>query len=177
VVCAKLACYANGGAVGFVRSRRARALSAREENLKKSKTSRRSKSRAKNSLAPRSHYDWNVTEAQLTTGLDDDLRDAWHKLRAFAAGLGTQRIYASALSIMFSKKVCYFFVRPRKTFLEVWIFLPRKIEGLRSMHGPTKKVKYCNLFKVVHADQIEAPLTNWIREAFDFAPAPAVTAR
>jgi hypothetical protein len=144
-------------------------LSAGEKGLKKSKTSKKSKSPAKNS-APKSHYDWNVTEAQLIDGLDDDLRDAWHKLRAFAAGLGAQRIYASALSIMFSKKVCYFFVRPRKRFLEVWIFLPRKIEGLTSMHGPTKKVKYCNLFKVVHADQIEAPLTDWIREAFGFAP-------
>jgi hypothetical protein len=145
-------------------------LSAREKDRNKSKAAKKSKSPAKNSSAPKSHYDWNVTEAQLIDGRNEDLRDAWHKLRDFAAGLGTQRIYASALSIMFSKKVCYFFVRPRKTFLEVWIFLPRKIEGLTSMHGPTKKVKYCNLFKVIHADQIEEPLTNWIREAFDFAP-------
>jgi len=145
-------------------------LSARKKGRNKSKTSKESKSPAKNSSAPKSHYDWNVTEAQLIDGLNEDLRDAWHKLRDFAAGLGTQRIYASALSIMFSKKVCYFFVRPRKTFLEVWIFLPRKIQGLTSMHGPTKKVKYCNLFKVIHADQIEEPLTDWIREALDFAP-------
>jgi hypothetical protein len=145
-------------------------LSAREKGLKKSKTPKKSQSPSKNS-APKSHHDWNATEAQLTDGLDDDLREAWHKLRAFAVSLGAQRVYASAFSIMFSKKVCYFFVRPRKTFLEVWIFLPRKIEGLRSMHGATKKVKYCNLFKAVHADQIEAPLTDWIREAFDFAPA------
>jgi hypothetical protein len=145
-------------------------LSAKEKGLGKSKASKKSKSPAKNSPAPKSHYHWNVTEAELIDGLDEDLRDAWQKLRAFGAGLGTQRIYASAQSIMFSKKVCYFFVRPRRTFLEVWIFLPRKIEGLRSMHGPTTKVKYCNLFKVVHADQIEEPLTDWIREAFDFAP-------
>jgi hypothetical protein len=110
------------------------------------------------------------TEAELIDGLDEDLRDAWQKLRAFAAGLGAQRIYASALSIMFARKVCYFFVRPKKTFLEVWIFLPREIGGLRSMHGPTKKARYCNLFKLVHADQVEEPLTEWIREAFDFAP-------
>jgi hypothetical protein len=148
-------------------------LSAREKDLGKSETSKKSKSRAENSLAPKRHYEWNVTEAELIDGLDEDLRDAWQKLRAFAAGLGTQRIYASAQSIMFSKKVCSFFVRPRKTFLAVWIFLPRKIEGLRSMQGPTKKVKYCNLFKVVHADQIEEPLTDWIREAFHFAPEPS----
>ena len=148
-------------------------MRAREKDLSKSKASKKSKSRAENSLAPKRHYNWNVTEAELIDGLEEDLRDAWQKLRAFAAGLGTQRIYASAHSIMFSKKICYFFVRPRKTFLEVWIFLPRKIEGLRSMQGPAKKVKYCNLFKVVHADQIEEPLTDWIREAFDFASEPS----
>jgi hypothetical protein len=135
-------------------------------------TTKKPKSAAKNSGGPKRHHDWNVTEAELIDGLDEDLRDAWQKLRAFGAGLGTQRIYASAQSIMFSKKICYFFVRPRKSFLEVWIFLPRKIEGLRSMQGPGKKVKYCNLFKVVHADQIEEPLTGWIREAFDFTPEP-----
>jgi hypothetical protein len=145
-------------------------LSAREKVRKKLKTAKRSEPAANKPAAPKRPYDWNVTEAQLIDGLDEELRDAWHKLRTFAAGLGTQRIYASALSIMFSKKVCYFFVRPRKKFLEVWIFLPRKIEGLRSMHGPTKKVKYCNLFKLIHADQVEEPLTEWIREAFEFAP-------
>jgi Domain of unknown function (DUF5655) len=145
-------------------------LHAREKRLHKSKTSKKSKSSAKNSPAAKLRHDWNITEAELIDELDEDLRDAWQKLRAFAAGLGAQHIYASAHSIMFSKKVCYFFVRPRKTFLEVWIFLPRKIAGLRSMQSATKNVKYCNLFKLIHADQVEEPLTDWIREAFDFAP-------
>ena len=136
---------------------------------KKSKASKKSKSppatkekgtvtRYLESLKGRS-----FTEAELFDGLDEELCDAWEKLRAFAADLGSQRIYASAQSIMFAKKVCYFYVRPRKRFLEVWIFLPRKIEGLISMQGPSKKEKYCNLFKLVHADQVEEPLTDWIR--------------
>ncbi|MGA8266551.1 MAG: DUF5655 domain-containing protein [Candidatus Acidiferrales bacterium] len=162
-------------------------MSARKKGLNKTKTSKKSKSPAKNSPPPKSRsgpsnakgsvtlhleaqHGRAFTEAELVDGLNEDLRDAWEKLRAFAAGLGPQRIYASALSIMFARKVCYIFVRPKKTFLEVWIFLPREIEGLTSMHGPTKKARYCNLFKLVHADQIEEPLTDWIREAFDFAP-------
>lgn len=167
--------------------KRATTLSTKEKRLKKFEPSKKPKSSRKNSPSQKSHRDPSsvkgsvtlhlealhgtvFTESQLIDGLDEDLRDAWHKLRAFAADLGPQRIYASALSIMFSRKVCYFFVRPRKTFLEVWIFLPREIEGLTSMHGPTKKVKYCNLFKLIHADQVEEPLTDWIREAFNFAP-------
>src|ERR1700689_2015170 len=163
-------------------------VSARKKSPNKSKTSKKSKSPTKILPAPKLYPPWSekakgsvtlhleslhgraFTEAELIDGLNEDLRDAWHKLRDFAASLGPQRIYASALSIMFARKVCYFFVRPKKTFLEVWIFLPRKIEGLTSMHGPTKKARYCNLFKIVHADQIEEPLTDWIREAFDFAP-------
>ena len=164
-------------------------MSVREKGLSKFRSSKKSKpkSATKNSPARKSNSESSnvkgsvtlhleaqqgrpFTEAELIDGLDEALRDAWEKLRAFAAGLGAQRIYASALSIMFARKVCYFFVRPKKTFLEVWIFLPREIEGLRSMHGPTKKARYCNLFKLVHADQVEGPLTDWIREAFDFAP-------
>lgn len=113
---------------------------------------------------------WNTTEAQLTAGLSEDLLDAWKKLRAFAAGLGPQQIYSSAQSIMFAKKVCYFFVRPKKKSLEVWIFLPHKIEGLVATQVPTKKEKYCCLYKVTHADQVEEPLTDWLREGYDFAP-------
>jgi hypothetical protein len=163
-------------------------VSARKKTLKRSKAFKKSKSPAMDSPAPKLHPPWSAkakgsvtlhleaqhgrefTEAELINGLGEDLRDAWHKLRDFAAGLGPQRIYASALSIMFARKVCYFYVRPKKTFIEVWIFLPREIEGLANIRGVAKKVKYCNLFKLVHADQVEEPLTDWIREAFEYAP-------
>ena len=171
-------------------SRPPKKLSARKKSISKSKTSKKSKSPAMNSTVPKLYPPWSAkakgsvtvhleaqhgrafTEAELIDGLDEDLRDAWHKLRDFAVSLGPQRIYASALSIMFARKVCYFYVRPKKTFIEVWIFLPREIEGLSNMRGVAKKVKYCNLFKLVHADQVESPLTDWIREAFDYAPEP-----
>ena len=168
--------------------RPARKLRGRKKPVNKSKTSKKPKSPAKNPPTAKAHtglrnakgsvtlhleaqHGRAFTEAELIDGLNEDLRDAWHKLRNFAADLGTQRIYASALSIMFARKVCYFFVRPKKTFLEVWIFLPHKIEGLKFMSSPAKKIRYCNLFKLIHPDQVEAPLTDWIREAFDFAPA------
>jgi hypothetical protein len=161
---------------------------AKKKTLNKSKKSKTSDSLAKKSAAQKLYPPWSAkakgsvtlhleaqygrqfTEAELTDGLNEDLRDAWHKLRDFAASLGPQRIYASALSIMFARKVCYFYVRPKKRFIEVWIFLPREIEGLANIRGVAKKVKYCNLFKLVHADQVEEPLTDWIHEAFDYAP-------
>lgn len=116
-------------------------------------------------------FDWNVSEAELTIGMEEELRDAWEKLRAFASDLGPQRIYASPQAIMFSKKVCYFYVRPKKKHIEVWIFLPRKVDGLKSIPVATTKVKFSNMFKLVHEDEVEEPLTEWIREAFHFAPA------
>src|SRR5215475_10928403 len=75
------------------------------------------------------HDCWTTTEAALTRDLPEDLREAWERLREAAASLGEQRIYASHKSIMFSRRSCYFFVRPKKKFLEVCIFLGRKLNA------------------------------------------------
>jgi len=50
-----------------------------------------------------------TTEANLTRELSEDLKDAWDRLRETAAEFGPQRIYASHSSIMFSRKICYFY--------------------------------------------------------------------
>lgn len=71
------------------------------------------------------HDCWTTTEAALTR----DLPEAWERLRETAAGFGQQRIYASGHAIMFARKTCYFFVRPRKRFLEVCVFLGRTIKA------------------------------------------------
>ena len=77
------------------------------------------------------HDCWTTTEAALTRDLNDDLREAWERLRETAVEFGDQRIYASHKSIMFSRKSCYFFVRPKKSFLEVCVFLPRPLKHPR----------------------------------------------
>lgn len=109
---------------------------------------------------------WSTTEGALTAGLSEDLLEAWQKLRAFAAELGEPRIYASGKAIMFSRRVCFFFVRPRKTFLEVVVFLTsaKKRAGFRSVK-PVSKTKFAHTFKLIHGDQIEGELTDSIREA------------
>jgi hypothetical protein len=75
------------------------------------------------------HDCWTTTEAALTAELSEDLRDAWERLREAAAEFGEQRIYASHKSIMFSRKSCYFFVRPKKNHLEVCVFLGRALKA------------------------------------------------
>jgi len=71
------------------------------------------------------------TEKALTQSLSGDLSDAWLALRRTAAALGPQRIYASRKAIMFSRSVCHFFVRPKKTFLEICFFVHRTVEDPR----------------------------------------------
>jgi hypothetical protein len=44
-----------------------------------------------------------------------------------------------------------------------------KSKASKKSKSPSKNSLAPNLFKLVHADQIEAQLTDWIREAFDFA--------
>src|SRR5687768_13729847 len=75
------------------------------------------------------HDCWTTTEAALTRGLSEDLKDAWERIRETAAEFGEQRIYASHKSIMFSRKSCYFFVRPKKKLLEVCVFLGREVKA------------------------------------------------
>jgi Domain of unknown function (DUF5655) len=114
------------------------------------------------------HDCWTTTEENLTRGLSEDLKDAWERLRETAADFGEQRIYASHKSIMFSRKACYFFVRPQKSFLEIWFFLGRKLKDprLRSVVA-TSKVKVGYSLRIKHRDEVESPITDWLREAYE----------
>ena len=113
------------------------------------------------------HDCWTTTETALTAELSEDLRDAWERLRDTAAEFGDQRIYASHNSIMFSRKACYFFVRPKTRFLEVCIMLgrPLKAPQVRNVIASSKS-KFANIIRIVHRDEVEAPITNWLYEAY-----------
>ncbi len=113
------------------------------------------------------HDCWTTTEENLTLDLSEDLMDAWERLRQTAATFGKQRIYASHRSIMFSRKACYFFVRPNKSFLEVWFFLGRKLKDPRVRKAvATSKVKFGHLIRIKHRDEVESPITDWLKEAY-----------
>ena len=116
------------------------------------------------------HDCWTTTEAALTQDLSDDLHDAWERLRESAAALGDQRIYASHNSIMFSRRSCYFFVRPKKTFLELCVFLGRALNGpqVRRVDRASKS-KFVHVIPIRHRDEVEAPITDWLREAYNLA--------
>jgi hypothetical protein len=69
---------------------------------------------------------------------------------------------------MFSRNTCYFFVRPKRHSLEVVIFLGRAVRGpLVRRASPASKTKVANVLKIVHRDEVEAPVTDWLREAYE----------
>ena len=114
------------------------------------------------------HDCWTTTEAALTAGLSDDLMEAWERLRETASELGEQRIYASHKSIMFARESCYFFVRPKKSFLEVCVFLGREVKSPRIRRADrSSKTKVAHMIQVRHRDEVEPPLTDWLREAYE----------
>lgn len=114
------------------------------------------------------HDCWTTTEAALTDDLSDDLKDAWERIRETAVELGDQRIYASGTAIMFSRESCYFFVRPRRSFLQVCVFLGRAVRGAQVQRVErTSKSKLAHIVHVKHRDQVEPPLTDWLREAYE----------
>ena len=122
------------------------------------------------------HDCWTTTEAALTRDLSEDLRDAWERLRETAVEFGDQRIYASHHSIMFSRRSCYFFVRPKKSALEVVFFLRRALRApqVRRTERPSR-TKVAHVIKIRHRDEVEPPLTDWLREAYDTSPLPSST--
>jgi hypothetical protein len=114
------------------------------------------------------HDCWTTTEAALTQDLSEDLHDAWQRLRETAVEFGDQRIYASGSAIMFSRRSCYFFVRPKRSFLEVVVFLGRAVKGAQVRRVERKsKSKLAHIIQVRHRDEIEAPLTDWLEEAYE----------
>ena len=116
------------------------------------------------------HDCWSTTEEALTRDLHDDLQDAYDRLRDTAIELGEQRIYASHNSIMFARRACYCFVRPKRTWLEVCVFLGREVSGPQVRRvDRVSRVKVAHLLRVTHRDEVEPPLTDWLREAYAFA--------
>ena len=114
------------------------------------------------------HDCWTTTEAALTGELSEDLQDAYERLRETAVDLGEQRIYASGKCIMFSRDVCYFFVRPKRSYLELCVFLRRPLKSpLVHRAEPSSKRKFYNIIKITHRDQVEAPISDWLREAYE----------
>ena len=120
------------------------------------------------------HDCWTTTEAALTKDLSDDLQEAYERFREAAVELGDQRIYASHSSIMFARKACHFFVRPKRAFLEVIIFLGRAVKAPQIKKVvESSKTKRAHVVQVRHRDEVEAPLTDWMKEAYRLQDQPS----
>ena len=124
------------------------------------------------------HDCWTTTEAALTRHLAEDLRDAYERLRESASELGEQRIYASHHSIMFSRKACYAFVRPKRSFLELVIFLGRTVRhpAVRRVVA-SSRTKVAHIVPIRHRDTVEPPITDWLREAYALEDQPKAKKR
>jgi hypothetical protein len=128
--------------------------------------------------AGEAHDCWTTTESALTRDLPEDLRDAYERLRACAAELGEQRIYASHHSIMFARKACYAFVRPKRSFLELVVFLGRTVRAPQVRRAEaSSRTKVAHVIPIRHRDQVEAPITDWLREAYHLQDASAPSRR
>ena len=124
------------------------------------------------------HDCWTTTETALTKDLSEDLQEAFQRIRETAVEFGEQRIYASHHSIMFSRKACHFLVKPRRNFLEFWIFLGRVVKGPQVKKVvESSRVKRAHLLKITHRDEIEPPITDWMKEAYELQDSLSAVAR
>ena len=71
---------------------------------------------------------------------------------------------------MFSRKSCYFFVRPKRNFLELCVFLGRTLKAPQVRRADrASKSKVFHIIHIKHRDEVEAPITDWLREAYEFS--------
>jgi hypothetical protein len=125
--------------------------------------------------AGEAHDCWTTTEAALTNDLSDELREAWERIRETAVEFGDQRIYASGTAIMFSRDSCYFFVRPRRSHLQVCVFLSRAVRAPQVRRVERKSAsKLVNIIHITHRDEVESPFTDWLQEAYELPDKLAV---
>ena len=110
------------------------------------------------------------TEDEQLAGLSEELVDAWQLLRSYLIGLGEQESHTSHRSIMFGRKTCYAFVRPKKNFIELNFFLPEALDSeLIKKVTAVSKTKFVHVVLLTHSDQVERPLTEWIKKAYSHA--------
>jgi hypothetical protein len=78
---------------------------------------------------------------------------------------------------MFSRKSCYFFVRPRRNDLQVCVFLGRAVRAPQVRRVERKSTaKLVNIIHITHRDEVESPFIDWLREAYDLQDKPATRA-
>ena len=112
------------------------------------------------------HYEPR-SEYELTENLNEELKDAWRKVKNFATDLGEQRVYTSARAMMFARRVCYFFLRPKKAYIELVFFLSEEqSDPLIFRAEESSKTRFSHTVKLIHEDQVESPLTDWLQEAY-----------
>jgi hypothetical protein len=77
---------------------------------------------------------------------------------------------------MFARDACYFFVRPRRSFLELVFFLDTSVRApaIRKQVR-SSRLKIAHFVQVRHRDEVEPPLTEWLRDAYTLRDRRAVT--
>jgi hypothetical protein len=69
----------------------------------------------------------------------------------------------------FSRKSRYFFVRPKRNYLEVCVFLGRAIKAAQIQRvDRASKTKLVHFIRIRHRDEVEAPITDWLQEAYEW---------
>jgi hypothetical protein len=71
---------------------------------------------------------------------------------------------------MFSRRSCYFFVRPKKNSLELCVFLGRALKAPQVRRvDRVSRTKLAHVIHIRHRDEVEAPITDWLQEAYELS--------
>jgi hypothetical protein len=60
-------------------------------------------------------------------------------------------------------------VRPRRNFLELCVFLGRTLKAPQRRSDRASKSKVYHIIHIKHRDEVEAPIADWLREAYELS--------
>ena len=116
------------------------------------------------------HDCWTTTEAALTQDLSEDLRDAWERMRETAAELRraadlrlaqVDHVLAQVLLLLRAAE------EEASSRCASSSAAPCKAPQVRRVERKSK-TKIVHIIHVTHRDEVEAPITDWLQEAYDF---------
>ena len=96
--------------------------------------------------------------------------EIWEQFKLLVQEFSDYYCYASKRSVMFSRRVCFCFLRPRSKDIEIFFFLGRELDSsIINKVEKRSETKFAHRVILKHSERLEEPLTSWLHEAYEFA--------
>jgi hypothetical protein len=113
------------------------------------------------------HDCWTTTEAALTADSAADLRDAWSDCARRRRVRRPTDLCLAQLGHVLAQVLLLLRAAEEELSGSLCVSRPALKAPQVRRSGPSSKSKFFNIIQLRHRDEVEAPITDWLREAYD----------